>query len=81
MSEEVQQELRQAYEAIPAHNRQYVLGLGDMDVKDIPIRMIIYGEDEIENWTHRQVARKLGMRPLPYIKVKGALPGSKKFED
>ena len=78
MTEEARQELRQAYEAVPAHNRKY---LGDMDVKDIPIRMIIYGEDEIENWTHRQLAEKLGMSPLPNIKVKGALPSRKKTED
>jgi hypothetical protein len=32
--------LRLAYEAIPKHNRRYVLG--DQDFKDGPIRMILY---------------------------------------
>jgi hypothetical protein len=50
------------------HNRQYVLH--DMDLKDIPIRMIIYGEQEIENWSHRIAARRHGIMPLPWIKVK-----------
>ncbi|PQO40218.1 hypothetical protein [Blastopirellula marina] len=49
--------LRIAYEAVPEHHRMYV---GDMDVKDIPIRMVLYGEQEIENWSHRLVARSLG---------------------
>jgi hypothetical protein len=66
-SEEARQALREAYEAMPEHNRRYVLG--DMDVKDIPIRMIIYGEEEIENWSHRLVARAMGVEPLPTIHV------------
>ena len=33
--------LREAYEAIPKHNRRYVLQ--DMDSKDGPIRAVIYG--------------------------------------
>jgi hypothetical protein len=70
-SEEARDALRLAYEAVPAHNRQYLLR--DMDVQDIPIRMIIYGEDEIENWSHRVVARAQGIEPLPTIEVKGAL--------
>lgn len=36
------EKLRVAYEAIPEHNRRYVLG--DMDRKDGPIRSILYGE-------------------------------------
>jgi hypothetical protein len=68
--------LRQAYEAIPEHNRQYVLH--DMDVKDIPVRMIIYGEDEIEKWIHRIVARASGVKSLPSIYVKGALKRRKR---
>lgn len=36
------EELRTAYEAIPEHNRIYVLG--DMQNKDFPIRHIIYNE-------------------------------------
>jgi hypothetical protein len=46
--------LREAYEAVPEHNRMYV---GDMDTKDVAIRMILFGEQEIENWSHRAVAR------------------------
>lgn len=57
--------LRAAYEAVPAQNRMYV---GDMDTKDIPVRMIIYGEEEIEGWSHRLVARAQG-QPLPTITV------------
>lgn len=58
--------LRIAYEAVPEHHRCYV---GDMDVKDIPIRMVLYGEQEIENWSHRIVARSLGDEDLPTIRV------------
>lgn len=36
------QKLKKAYEAIPEHNRIYVLG--DMNQKDSPIRSVIYGE-------------------------------------
>lgn len=39
-SDEARERLRAAYEAMPAHNRRYVLG--DMDRKDSPIREIIY---------------------------------------
>ncbi|MGC4047482.1 MAG: hypothetical protein QM758_27110 [Armatimonas sp.] len=59
--------LRVAYEAMPEHKRQFVLG--DMDIKDIAIRMILYGQGEIENWSHRQAARRLGVEPLPTITV------------
>jgi len=69
-SEEARQLLKKTYEAVPEHLRRL---FGDMDVKDIPIRMIIYGEDEIEKWSHRLVARQQGMKPLPSINVKGAL--------
>lgn len=58
--------LKQAYESVPAHHRMYV---GDMDVKDIPVRMIIYGDDEIEGWSHRIVARAQGDEELPSIEV------------
>jgi hypothetical protein len=74
-SEEARDFLRQAYEAVPEHNRRFVLG--DMDVKDIPVRMIIYGEDEVEKWSHRQVAKSLGIEPPPTISVKGALKKKK----
>lgn len=58
--------LRSAYEAVPEHHRMYV---GDMDTKDIPVRIIIYGENEIEGWSHRAVARSLGDEELPTIDV------------
>ena len=63
--------LREAYEAVPEHKRMY---LGDMDTKDVPIRMIIYGKQELENWSHRIVARDLGVSPLPTISVPDVLP-------
>jgi Ni,Fe-hydrogenase III small subunit len=74
-TEETREKLREAYEAAPEHNRRFVLG--DMDVKDIPIRMIIYGEKEIENWSHWQVAKQQGIEPLPSIKVKKVRPKGK----
>ena len=58
--------LKQAYEAVPGHHRMYV---GDMDTKDVPIRMVIYGDDEIEGWSHRMVARSQGDEELPTIEV------------
>lgn len=57
--------LREAYERVPEHQQMY---LGDMDTKDIEIRMIIYGEEEIENWSHYQIAKKLG-HELPNIEI------------
>ncbi len=57
--------LKIAYENVPDHQKMYV---GDMDTKDIEVRMIIYGEDEIDNWSHYQAAKALG-QPLPTIKV------------
>jgi len=57
--------LRQKYEAVPEHLRMYC---GDMDVKDIPIRMILYGKSEIEHWSHYQVAKQLG-EALPSINI------------
>lgn len=61
-TEETREKLREAHEAVPEHNRRFVLA--DMDVKDIPIRMIIYGGKEIENWSHWQVAKQQGVEPL-----------------
>lgn len=58
-------ELREKYEAVPEHLRMYC---GDMDVKDIPIRMVLYGEREIENWSHYQVAKARGEN-LPSIEI------------
>jgi len=65
-SEQARETLRIAYEAVPKHQRMYV---GDMDTKDIPVRMIVYGDQEIEGWTHRLLARKQGIEPLPEIRV------------
>jgi hypothetical protein len=39
-----------------------------MDVKDIPIRVAIYGDGEIEGWSHYQLAKHLGTE-LPTIDV------------
>lgn len=57
--------LKISYENVPDHQKMYV---GDMDTKDIEVRMIIYGENEIENWSHYQVAKSLG-QTLPTIKI------------
>jgi len=69
-TETLKQKLKEAYESIPEHERMYV---GDMDVKDTAVRMIIYGKREIENWSHYQVAKKMGKK-LPTINI----PNSKK---
>lgn len=61
----LKQVLKAAYENIPSHQRIYV---GDMDTKDIPVRMVLYGEQEIEKWSHYQVAKQHG-EPLPHISV------------
>ncbi|MGH1438347.1 MAG: DUF7638 domain-containing protein [Lewinella sp.] len=58
--------LREAYEKVPEHLKVYILG--DMDVKDIPIRMIIYGEEEIKKWNHYIIAVEKGYE-LPKINV------------
>jgi hypothetical protein len=63
---ENQARLEDAYESVPEHNRRYI---GDIDTKDIPVRMIIYGDAEIEGWSHRVVARRGGIDPLPSITV------------
>ncbi|CAA6696726.1 MULTISPECIES: hypothetical protein [unclassified Lentimonas] len=65
-TQENKEALRIAYEAVPRYERAY---LGDQDVKDIPIRMAIYGEDEIENWSHRKAAKQMGLKKLPFIKL------------
>lgn len=57
--------LRIAYEGVPSQKRPFV---GDMDTKDIPVRMILYGDQEIERWSHLTVARSEGW-PLPTITV------------
>lgn len=63
---ESKERLRIAYEAVPEHHRMYC---GDMDTKDTPIRMVLYGRSEIEGWSHRAVARGLGETDLPDIDV------------
>lgn len=60
-----QEKLKIAYENVPDHQKMYV---GDMDTKDIPIRMIIYGKQEIEKWSHYQIAKATG-EILPSITV------------
>lgn len=62
---ELKEKLKIAYENIPEHQRIYV---GDMDTKDTAVRMIIYGEDEIKNWSHYIAAESLGDK-LPTINV------------
>ncbi|MFB6456841.1 hypothetical protein ACE38W_16330 [Chitinophaga sp. Hz27] len=57
--------LKTSYENVPDHQKMYV---GDMDTKDIAVRMIIYGDEEIENWSHYQVATSMG-ESLPSIVV------------
>lgn len=62
---ELKEKLKTAYENVPKHQRMYV---GDMDTKDIAVRMIIYGEEELENWSHRIASKALGIE-LPTINV------------
>lgn len=64
-TEALREALRSAYNAVPAHHRRYV---GDMDTKDVAVRMILYGDQEIEKWSHRIVARAHDME-LPTITV------------
>ena len=64
-SHENKEKLKVAYENVPEHKRIYV---GDMDTKDIQVRMIIYGDQEIENWSHFKLAQKFGEK-LPSITV------------
>jgi hypothetical protein len=65
-STKLKEELRLAYEKVPKHLRIYILG--DMDMKDIPIRMVIYGKGEIRNWSH-YIMSKLKGYELPEINV------------
>jgi len=43
-TDETKEALRRAYEAMPSHNRVFVLG--DMDSKDLPIRRALYGKPD-----------------------------------
>lgn len=74
-TEITREKLKQEYETIPEHLRRYVLG--DMDRKDFPIRMIIYGEDQNEKWSHRIASRELGSDPSPTLHAPGAEPAKK----
>lgn len=62
---ENKQKLKTAYENVPDHQKMHV---GDMDTKDIAVRMIIYGDQEIEKWSHYQVAKFMNEK-LPTISV------------
>jgi hypothetical protein len=64
-SENLKAKLKEAYENIPNHERRY---LGNMDVKDTAVRMIIYGKNEIEKWSHYQAAKQMG-EELPTINI------------
>ena len=74
-TEENRLKLKEAYETVPERKQRYLLG--SMDVKDIPIRMAIYGDQEKEKWSHRIVGKILkekGIIPdleIPDIKLKG----------
>ncbi len=57
--------LRTAYESVPEHMRRYC---GNMDSKDIPIRIALYGEQEIERWSHYSLAKAEG-HDLPSIQT------------
>ncbi|MDR7209143.1 hypothetical protein [Flavobacterium piscis] len=59
------EKLKNSYEKVPDHQKMYV---GDMDTKDTEVRMIIYGDQEIESWSHYQVAKSQG-KTLPTITV------------
>ena len=67
---ENKEQLRIAYEAVPAHLRMY---LGDQDRKDFPIRVILYGDQEIEDWSHRKASRAAGLPRLLEINIQGYL--------
>jgi hypothetical protein len=62
---ELKEKLKIAYENVPEHQRAYV---GDMDTKDTAVRMIIYGDEEIKNWSHYIAAESMGEK-LPTINV------------
>jgi nucleoid DNA-binding protein len=62
---DLKDKLKESYEKIPKHQRSYI---GDMDIKDIAVRMIIYGDQEIEQWSHYIMAKELG-EELPSINI------------
>lgn len=59
------EKLRISYESVPEHHRMYV---GDMDIKDTQVRMILYGKQEIKSWSHYLVAQSQGKK-LPTIDI------------
>lgn len=59
--------LQEAYEAIPIPQREYILQ--DMDTLDIPIRMALYGKEEIEYWPLYRAAQALGKDPPPLPEI------------
>ncbi len=64
-TETLKEKLKIAYENVPEHQSMYI---GDMDTRDIAVRMIVYGEQEIENWSHYAVAEAMG-EELPTIDI------------
>jgi hypothetical protein len=51
------EKLLRAYEAVPRHNRQFILS--DMDVDDIPIRVVLFGPDEFTRSKKAQVQESM----------------------
>jgi hypothetical protein len=73
-SDEARERLRTAYEAMPAHNRRYVLG--DMDSKDFPIRRIIYPEASGPNAPATPAATSQPTQSQPPEPKRAQVPGS-----
>jgi len=65
-TEENKEELRIAYEKIPEDEKKFCLG--DQDNKDISIRIILYGEEEIKNSIQYVVAGILEKMNIKDIK-------------
>lgn len=64
-TKKLREDLKTAYEEVPDHQKIFV---GDMDTKDIQVRMIIYGEQEIEHWSNYIISKEKGYE-LPKIHV------------
>jgi hypothetical protein len=64
-TKKLRNDLKTAYEAVPDHQKIFV---GDMDIKDIQVRMIIYGEQEIEHWSQYIISKEGGYE-LPKIHI------------
>lgn len=56
-SEKHEELLRTAYENVAAHNRKFLLG--DMDVDDIPIRAVLFGDVAFSESQKAQIQEKL----------------------